>query len=98
VFIQTQLLGDINPGNDTLSKVVTALAPLSGFYQEGFEGTFPPAGWQVVDVLDTNNVWEQSQQDVYSGSNSAYINYTDFVEGEDWLILPQFTVAATDSF
>src|SRR6185503_17250093 len=71
---------------------------LSGFYQQDFEGTFPPADWQTVDVLDPVNVWEQSNIDVYSGSYSAYINYTNYVPGEDWLILPQFTVAASDSF
>src|SRR6187399_905849 len=27
-------------------------AAYSGYYREDFEGSFPPANWQVVDVLD----------------------------------------------
>src|ERR1043165_10293173 len=71
---------------------------LSGYYQEDFEGTFPPAGWQTVDVLDPLDVWMPSTQDVFSGTHSAYIQYSDYVPGEDWLILPQFTTTSTDSF
>lgn len=79
-----------NPGINTLS----------GYYLEGFEGAFPPAGWQVIDVQDPTLMWEQSALAPYEGSNSAYISYTSTVgvQGEDWMIMPQFTVAATDSF
>jgi len=99
VSVQTQLPGDQIDWNDTLSKSVTALAPLSGFYQENFEGSFPPLGWQVHDVADIGNTWTQSQNFPYSGNNSAYLIWSSLTqEGEDWLILPQFTVAGTDSF
>src|SRR6185503_11155870 len=71
---------------------------LSGLYQQSFEGPFPPIGWQRVDVLDPANFWVKSTADYYSGTHSAFINYTDYVQGEDWLILPPFSVVTTDSF
>jgi hypothetical protein len=71
---------------------------LSGFYREGFESiAFPPAGWQVIDALNSTINWEQAYAFPFSGSNSVYIGYGSN-PSEDWLILPQFTVAATDSF
>jgi hypothetical protein len=74
-------------------------AAISGYYAEDFEGaTFPPAGWQAVDAMDPNAQWAQSTALPYSGLNSAYCLYSaQAVNGEDWLILPQFTVVAGDS-
>lgn len=74
-------------------------ASISGYYSEGFEGSFPPAGWQVIDVQDPAILWTQSTLSPYEGSNSAYIGYTfpQGTIGEDWLIMPQFTCVATDS-
>lgn len=78
-------------------------AAISGYYFEGFENTFPPTGWQVVDVLDTVTTWSSSltadYPAAYEGSQSAYCRY-EFATptgGEDWLITPKFTVAAGDS-
>jgi hypothetical protein len=70
---------------------------LSGYYQEDFEGAFPPDGWKVVNVLDPAYGWQQSPYTVYSGNYSVY-NGSAIGQGEDWLILPKFTVAASDSF
>lgn len=97
-----------NDGVQTLqvkNKAAQTLLPtsLSGYYFEGFENTFPPAGWQVVDVLDTAFEWSnQVMADypaVYEGSNSAYMHYNfdGAPGGEDWLIMPKFTVTAGDS-
>lgn len=74
-------------------------AALSGYYSEGFEGTFPPIGWQVVDVQDPTFMWAQSGVAPYEGLNSAYIQWTSNagIVGEDWLIMPQFSCIATDS-
>ncbi|MBK9317381.1 MAG: choice-of-anchor J domain-containing protein [Bacteroidetes bacterium] len=70
---------------------------LAGFYREGFEGiAFPPAGWQIIDALNPGYNWEQSYAFPFMGSYSTYIGYGNN-PGEDWLILPKFTVAATDS-
>lgn len=74
-----------------------SFAQLSGFYQEDFEGSFPPEDWQVKNILDPSYHWQQSPYEVYSGSHSVYIG-SAIGQGEDWLILPQFSVAATDSF
>lgn len=70
---------------------------LSGYYQQDFEGSFPPQGWQTVNVSDASYYWQQSPFTVYSGNYSVYIG-SAIGQGEDWLILPQFTVAASDSF
>ena len=76
-----------------------ASGQISGYYQEDFEGTFPPNGWQTVDVADPANVWEQSATEPYSGNMSAHINYSGVgILGDDWLILPQFSAVASDSF
>lgn len=78
-------------------------AAISGYYFEGFENTFPPAGWQVIDVLDTNTTWKNSNTADYpasfEGLQSAYCRYEFSTPsgGEDWLITPKFTVAAGDS-
>src|SRR6187549_1688445 len=41
---------------------------LSGFYSEGFEGAFPPLGWQVIDVDDPVVIWSQSAASPYEGA------------------------------
>ncbi|HRC32672.1 MAG TPA: choice-of-anchor J domain-containing protein [Bacteroidia bacterium] len=75
---------------------------LSGYYFEGFESAFPPAGWQIVDVLDNVNTWTSSTladyPDAFEGAQAAYCHYAYPVgPGEDWFISPKFTVAAGDS-
>jgi len=70
---------------------------LSGFYQQDFEGSFPPEDWQVINVLGPTYYWQQSPYEVYSGNYSVYIG-SAIGQGEDWLILPQFSVVASDSF
>jgi len=64
---------------------------------------FPPAGWQVVDVLDTATGWNSSLTAdfpaAYQGTSSAYCRY-EFASpssGESWLITPAFQVASGDS-
>lgn len=76
---------------------------LSDYYFEGFESNFPPAGWQVVDVLDTATGWNSSLTAdfpaAYQGTSSAYCRY-EFASpssGESWLITPAFQVASGDS-
>ncbi len=72
-----------------------AHAQLSGYVKEGFEGsTFPPTGWQTVNVTG-DGFWRKADTIFHSGLSSAFITY-DPILGEDWLISPQFTVAATD--
>jgi gliding motility-associated-like protein len=68
--------------------------------QEGFEGSWPPAGWAI-----TNNgigpavTWEKSPANnnflpPHTGTYAAYLNRENVLTGipEDWLITPQFLV------
>jgi len=75
-------------------------SPIGDYYREDFEGAlFPPAGWQLIDVLNPVYTWDYAFEFPYNGFASAYIGY-DLANnpGEDWLILPKFTVAPADSF
>src|SRR6185295_11139734 len=69
-------------------------------YQQDFEGPFPPSGWQVKNVLDPSYTWVKTTAQHHSGTHSAYVHYSSdaSIQAEDWLILPKFTVAASDSF
>jgi hypothetical protein len=74
---------------------------LSGYYFEGFEGTFPPAGWQIVDVLDSTSGWTTSTiadfPAAFEGLQSSHCKYSATGSGDDWFIAPKFTVASGDS-
>lgn len=74
---------------------------LSGYYFEGFEAAFPPAGWQIVDVLDSTSGWTTSAvadfPASFDGLQSAHCQYSATGSGEDWFIAPKFTVASGDS-
>ncbi len=79
------------------------ISSLSVYYFEGFESSFPPSGWQVVDVLDTATGWNSSLTAdfpaAFQGMSSAYCRY-EFAtpsSGESWLITPAFQVASGDS-
>ncbi|HEX2984219.1 MAG TPA: choice-of-anchor J domain-containing protein [Ignavibacteriales bacterium] len=76
------------------------------FYKENFDGpSFPPQGWQTVDVQGANESWTYSTIQYYSdytgGARAARINSErnggGAGEGIDWLITPQITVSAGDS-
>lgn len=70
-------------------------AQLSGYFQEGFEGNFPPNGWQTVNVAGAE-VWMQEFFYPHSGAAHAYMAY-EFSVGEDYLITPKFSVVTGDS-
>lgn len=76
---------------------LSGFGQLSGYYQQDFEGSFPPQNWQTVDVLDPSYYWQQSPFTVHTGNYSVYVG-SAVNQGEDWLILPQFSVVASDSF
>lgn len=84
----------INPGTQRVGNPNTNA--LSGYLTEGFENTtFPPAGWQSASVQGPL-VWARSTTQKKSGVASAYMQWEPLT-GEDWFIMPKFTVAATDS-
>lgn len=70
----------------------------SGYLVEGFEGTFPPTDWQVINVLGPSYTWAKSTAQAHSGSSSAFIRY-DAVSGggQDWLISPKRGIVSGDS-
>ena len=59
---------------------------------ESFEGSFPPAGWQLYT---TGGGWQQTTNRFHTGSYSAYHN--DFYGDQDgWLITPLLSVTNGD--
>lgn len=70
--------------------------------EEGFEGTWPPAGWAITDNgIGPNITWEKGPANnnnlpPHTGTYAAYLNRENVSVGipEDWLITPQFAVPA----
>jgi len=77
-----------------LTDVNTITVPL---VEEGFEGTFPPAGWvltQTGTVIDDAG-WVQTTSRVNSGSYAAYHNDDNSDAGTaSWMIMPQVAIPA----
>jgi hypothetical protein len=69
------------------------------YYVESFEEkTFPPAGWEIRNVLGANQ-WERNSQESFIGGSSAFLSYEfqgDMI-GTDWLITPRYSVNLDDS-
>ncbi len=57
---------------------------------ESFEGSFPPASWQVLDLgTQHNDAWEQTSQTARTGTFSAAVFYgPQGVQQNEWLITP----------
>ncbi len=66
---------------------------------ESFEGnTFPPPGWTTSNVMGSAAVWQSSMAEAHSGTKSAFINYENGAQGEDWLKTSQiFSIQSGDS-
>ncbi|WP_337873514.1 choice-of-anchor J domain-containing protein, partial [Ignavibacterium sp.] len=91
----TILATDLNPTNDSSNTVSFYVAPDNSIFLERFEGSFPPAGWDTVNVDDGGTVptWFVGNPLVfpalegngyaasnYQGANGFYI--------DQWLITP----------
>lgn len=62
--------------------------------EQGFEdATFPPTGWNAVNVLGAAT-WVRSTNQPYAGTASAFITYQT-TGGDDWLISPKINGIAT---
>ncbi|MGB8657418.1 MAG: choice-of-anchor J domain-containing protein [Candidatus Zixiibacteriota bacterium] len=63
---------------------------------EGFEGTWPPTGWSIIQNDYNTNYYPcwWSQQSVYyhTGAYSAGL-WWDYYDQNEWLITPEFSVA-----
>lgn len=81
------------------SGVTVSTQALSGYMTEGFENTaFPSPGWHIENVAGPTYTWARSTAQQHAGLASAFMRYDAVAGGgQDWLILPRFQVAATDS-
>ena len=58
---------------------------------EGFEGSFPPAGW-TTQASNSVYTWKTSSYAAHSGAQGAYVEW-DFNQDE-WLLTPAFTLSS----
>ena len=61
---------------------------------EGFEGSFPPAGWTIFDFDGNSNylnydAWQSSTFDPYNGTYSARSTYSNSGNTNHWFISPK---------
>ncbi len=63
--------------------------------KEGFEGTFPPEDWLVVNNDGQSYTWTQYTYP-HTGTYSAGCHYEP-MQSDDWLITPQLTVGSNDT-
>ena len=76
----------------------TASLAFAAALSEGFEGTFPPTDWTVIQGPDspTNDI-TQSSTEAYSGTYSARFSSYDEASGYDeYLITPQLVTTGGD--
>jgi hypothetical protein len=86
IKVWTALSSDANAANDTVTISVSAYP--EGYTVEGFEGTFPPEGWDRDAVITD---WAQSSGNAHGGTYKAY------ARGQNaWLFTPRLSVGAGD--
>ena len=56
------------------------------FLVEGFEGTFPPTGWQVLVHGTPGRKWENTGDQVHSGDSATRVRYHPSQEVHTWLV------------
>ena len=86
-----------------LLTILTIFLSWSGHAQfpEGFETAVPPTGWTTyrgADDAGAANDWLQSDDDSNTGTYSAFVRYSSFVDAEDWLVTPEFTPDVSANF
>ncbi|MCV9934444.1 PKD domain-containing protein [Flavobacterium sp. LS1R47] len=82
----------------TKSNFITVVTPTNTSYTESFEGTFPPAGWEITN-LNNNLTWEKSTVAGRNSSSCMIINNADNAAGDiDEITLHplNLSVGATD--
>ncbi len=60
---------------------------------EGFENSFPPEDWVVINQGDGNTWIQNSSSSAYEGSHMARINYSTSAHN-DWLITPKLSISS----
>jgi len=91
---------DGNTSNDALSKNyrVNTISPLTNAVREGFTGTFPPSGWEVVNP-NNDLTWQRNTTIGRNTPSSAWFNdWNNPTFGRtDDLALPNFSYSGIDS-
>jgi hypothetical protein len=65
---------------------------------EGFEGTFPPPDWIVVNNDGGTMQWEQSTLYYHTGTKSANCRWeSTTLWNDDWLITPRISIGSNDT-
>lgn len=89
---------DEDTSNDALSLDFIYYEPFAAPVKEGFEGLFPPQGWDIVNE-DGGSTWEKTTSAAKTGSASVKIgNFGNQVVGQrDYLRSPTVNIAGVDS-
>lgn len=89
---------DEDTSNDSLSLDFIYYEPFTAPVKEGFEGLFPPQGWDIVNE-DGGSTWQKTSAAAKTGSSSVKIgNFDNQVVGQrDYLRSPTVNIAGVDS-
>jgi hypothetical protein len=89
---------DEDTSNDALSLDFIYYEPFAAPVKEGFEGLFPPQGWDIVNE-DSGSTWEKTTSASKTGNASVKIgNFGNQVVGQrDYLRAPTVNIAGVDS-
>lgn len=89
---------DEDPSNDALSMDFIYYEPFDAPVTEGFEGLFPPQGWDIVNE-DGGVTWEKTSSAAKTGTASVKIgNFDNQAVGQrDYLRSPTVKIAGVDS-
>ncbi|MFC6191303.1 M43 family zinc metalloprotease [Dyadobacter subterraneus] len=89
---------DEDTSNDMLSFDFIYYLPSAPPIVEGFEGTFPPTAWDVVNP-DGGQTWEKTTDAAKTGNASARVRNFDYlaIGQKDYLRSPTVNIAGVDS-
>lgn len=93
IYGWTALSGDENSGNDR-SKLTVTIQTAGLLLYEGFEGTFPPAGWTLQSLGTYTAPWTKSSTYAHSGTYSARGYYSSSGYTNEWMITPAMDLSA----
>jgi hypothetical protein len=101
LFISSSLpngVVDEDPSDDLASMNFIYYEPVAETVQEGFEQTFPPKAWDIVNT-DGRNTWERTTSVSKSGVASARVrNFGNELIGQrDYLRSPALAISGVDS-
>ncbi|ULQ54419.1 T9SS type A sorting domain-containing protein [Flavihumibacter fluvii] len=86
--------------NDTMAVSFTVQKPIAGTITQGFEsGTFPPAGWKVINPNAGSITWARTIAAKNSGSASVFMNLFNYnsPDDQDFLVSPSMLLQNVDS-